>query len=520
MSDVATSLLADPLMATGESFSSSGELPISERVRRLRETLSTGKTKSYDWRIAQLRAVHTFLVNEEKAIISALHTDLGRSKFEAIGLDVVGLGMEIEYIISNLKSWMRSTYTDIPAMMAPGLSEITHEPFGVVLVMGAFNYPISLTLGPLVGAIAAGNVCLIKPSEMASKCEALLRDVFMTYVDTSCFSIVCGGIEVNQQVLQQRFDKIFFTGSPRVGKIVMKAAAEFLTPVSLELGGKSPTIVDETVSNMHLAVTRILWGKFANAGQTCIAPDYLYVHETQYELFLETAKKILSSFYGVDADQSPDFGRIISSAHCARLQGLLPTKDDSFARIAYGGRVDVENRYVEPTILIDVEMNSKVMSEEIFGPILPVFKYKSLDEIVQHVVSGEKPLVMYIFSKSNKTINKLTREISSGGVLVNDTLMHFGNIHTPFGGVGHSGMGGYHGKFSFECFSHRRTIFTRDSHSLLDVPVRYPPYSDCGLSLFKLSTHLPAMPACISSWLCCCYWRCSNCSCCDGHEKE
>jgi acyl-CoA reductase-like NAD-dependent aldehyde dehydrogenase len=288
-------------------------IKIVESIKGLRKAFATGNSKTYEWRIKQLQGVLKFMTENEKKIVHALSIDLGRHEFEVVGLEIVPVSMEIQHIIDNLRSWMRPTFTEVPSLMMPATSEITHEPFGVCLIMGAFNYPISLTLGPLIGAIAAGNCALIKPSEMSAQTEKLLAEVLPNYLDKDCFSFVCGGVSTTTELLKHQFDKIFFTGSPRVGKIVMRAAAEHLTPVSLELGGKSPTIVDETVTDMEVVAQRVLWGKCANAGQTCIAPDYLFVHASKYEAFLQAAKKKLTSFYGQDIQKAAEFARIVST---------------------------------------------------------------------------------------------------------------------------------------------------------------------------------------------------------------
>lgn len=465
----------------------------SSVVAGLRKVFHTGKTKSFEFRVKQLQALQRMVQTEEKLIIEALAKDLGRSQFEAVGLEVLGLGMEIEHVLSNLSSWMEPTYTKVPAMMAPATNEIVYEPYGVCLVIGAFNYPIMLTLSPFVGAIMAGNVCVIKPSEMSSHCEALLATLIPRYLDNECYKVICGGIDTNKALLELQWDKIFFTGSIRVGKIVAAAAAKHLTPTCLELGGKSPCIIDESVTDLTLVTQRIMWGKCANAGQTCIAPDYVLCHEKHYDAFLDAAAKMVKRFYGEDPAKSPDLCRIISKDHARRLKGLL---DDGPGRIVYGGAVDVEGRYVQPTIIAEARLDSKLMSDEIFGPLLPVIKVSSTDQCVDIIRTMEKPLAIYIYGKNRRMIDQVTTSVTSGGVLVNDCLFHFGNSFTPFGGVGPSGMGGYHGKFSFEAFSHRKTVMRRDDHMIFDVPVRYPPYTAGGLKLFRAAaTKLPALPS-------------------------
>lgn len=461
----------------------------------LKAAFNTGKTRDYNFRIKQLEQAKKLLEENEERIKAALKKDLNRSGFEAVGLECIPSIMEIDFIIANLKAWMKPNYTDMPAMAAPAYSEYTYEPFGVCLIMSSFNYPISLAIQPLVGAICAGNCAVLKPSEQSTACEKLVAELIPKYLDGTCYKVACGGVETNTNLLAESWDKIFFTGSTFVGKIVMKAAAERLTPVSLELGGKSPTIIGENPGDLTLAVDRIMWGKCANAGQTCIAPDYVLCHESQYDNFLDLAQKTLVKMYGNDPKASPDYCRIINERHTTRIQGLL---EDSPGRIVVGGpkTIDLKEKYVPPTIVAEANMNSKLMKEEIFGPVLPVMKFKTFEE-VKRIVNGngmEKPLSMYIFSNDNSFIDRATSEITSGGVCVNDTLFHFVNTSVPFGGVGPSGLGGYHGKFSYECFSHRRSILRRDNHRVFDVPFRYPPYTETGLKLFKLAAKLPDLP--------------------------
>jgi aldehyde dehydrogenase (NAD+) len=462
-------------------------------LEEMRAVYATGKTKSYNYRMAQLKAMKRMMEVEEGAITEALAADLGRCQFEAVGLEVVGMTAEINLMLDNLKSWMEPEYTSIPGLMAPATNEIVYEPLGVCLIVGAFNYPIMLTLSPLLGAIVAGNVAVIKPSEMSSATERLIADMVPRYLDGEAYRVVCGGIQTNIGLLNERWDKIFFTGSIRVGKIVAAAAAKHLTPTCLELGGKSPVVIDEALPDMDVVTQRICWGKFANAGQTCIAPDYVLCHEKHYDAFCAAVVKKAAKFYGENPKESPDFGRIVSSDHVKRLKGLL---DDAPGKVLVGGTCDVAERYVAPTIIADVRLDSKLMSDEIFGPILPIIKIKSMDEACKIIKTMEKPLALYIFSQNRSVIDRVCKEITSGGVLVNDCLYHFGNPYTPFGGVGPSGMGGYHGRFSFDAFSHRRTIMRRDTTPMLDVPIRYPPYSAGALNTFKfIAANAGSMPS-------------------------
>ena len=345
----------------------------------------------------------------------------------------------------------------------------------------------------MIGAIAAGNAAIIKPSEMSPASEKVLNELLPKYLDQRVYRVAIGDYKVNQALLSLRWDKIFFTGSTRVGKIVLQAAAENLTPVSLELGGKSPTIVDESVTDLELVAQRIVWGKNVNAGQTCIAPDYVYCHEKHFDAFLALLKRKSEEFYGKDAQKSPDFGRIVSAGHFQRLKAML---DDSKDKVHCGGRVDENDRFIEPTVLVSPSPTSKIMTEEIFGPLLPVFKFRRLEEVIEVINEGEKPLTMYIFARDRAPVEKLIAAVSSGSVVVNDCLFQFANVYAPFGGVGFSGMGNYRGRYSFECFSTKRSVLRRDDHRILDVPVRYPPYTDFGLKFFKFAAYnLPDVPA-------------------------
>eukprot|EP01031_Cornospumella_fuschlensis_P024945 gene24945-30139_t len=494
----------------------------------VKKGFSEGLTRPYEFRKAQLEGVKKFLVEKEKDLAEALASDLHRSDFEGIALEIASAAAEVDMMLGSLHKWMQPIETPVPALFAPATSYITHEPYGVALVIGAFNYPVVLTLSPMIGAIAAGNAVIIKPSEMSRATETLLHTQINNYCDPRVVQCVVGDYKVSEELLRLRWDKIFFTGSTRVGKIVLKAAAEHLTPVSLELGGKSPTIVDKSVYDLDLAVKRIVWGKGVNAGQTCIAPDYVYVHKSLHKQFLERTRFFLQQFYGANARDSKDFARIISDAHYERLRkhivankhgvvvggdGIVDGADGGDADDAdavakrtrgkgKGGKLSAEgsagaagDRYIPFTVFSDIDANtSTLMQEELFGPLLPVFVYEDIQEVIDYVNQGEKPLTLYIFARNQNLINKITTEISSGSVLVNDTLFTFANLHAPFGGVGHSGMGGYRGKYSFECFSHKRPVLIRNDLPIMDIPIRYPPYTPFGLNLFKTAAKLPDIP--------------------------
>eukprot|EP01038_Epipyxis_sp_PR26KG_P014931 gene14931-20084_t len=461
----------------------------------LRKSFNSNKTKSLSFRLSQLQGLINFVKENEIIIVEALGKDLGKPRNDALVSELLPIEMETKYVMENLANWMKPEYTQVPFVMEPATSEIQSEPYGVCLVMGAFNFPFSLLLSPLIGAIAAGNCAVIKPSEMTPSSEAVLLAHLGRYLDPECYHVVTGGVEVTSELLKIKFDKIFFTGSARVGRIVMRAAAEHLTPVTLELGGKSPTIVDESAQDLDLVARRIIWGKAVNAGQICIAPDYVFCHEKHHDKLVQIMKEVLKKQYGENRQKCPDFGRIVSKGHCQRLEKLLESaRSNKNFTIECGGSVDVSDRFVDVTLVTGVDGSCDLMKEEIFGPILPILKYHDLSEPIFHIKSGDKPLVMYIFGKSNKNIDRLIHEVSSGGVVVNDTLFHFGNQYAPFGGVGSSGIGEYHGKFSFDGFSHKRQVMRRDDHGLLDMPHRYAPYSDFNLSVFLFAARLPALP--------------------------
>eukprot|EP01040_Poterioochromonas_malhamensis_P003384 gene3384-3608_t len=458
---------------------------------RLNAKFYEGKTRPYEYRLKQLKSLQSFLKKEEKAIFAALAADLHKSTFEAFLMELGIIAGELDYIIANLKDWLKPEYTPVPAAMAPAYSEVHKDPYGVTLIVVPFNYPVQLALSPLFGAIAGGNCVVLKPNELATETEKLLSQVLPMYLDQETFAVVTGDAKVSADLLTVRWDKIFFTGSTRVGKLVMKAASEFLTPVSLELGGKSPTIVDKNLVDLDTVAKRIVWGKTMNSGQTCVAPDYIYIHEDVYDAVLKAMKEQAIQFYSEHPKDSPDLSRIISAGHFQRLKKLL---DDSKQNVYYGGNTDEKTKYIDFTILTNVTHESKVMEDEIFGPLLPVFKYKDINEVIRIVNKNEKPLVMYLFSSDLKWINRLINAIPSGDVVTNDTLLHAGSPFLPFGGVGASGMGGYHGKFSIDAFTFKRTVLRRDATKILDAPIRYPPYSDFKFGLIKSALNLPPLP--------------------------
>jgi len=450
---------------------------ISDRIAALRASFDSRKTRPEKWRRDQLYRLMTMIEENESAINEALQADLGKSGFEARMTETGTVLSEIEHTLSKLKGWMKPKKVSTPLSNQPGHSRVVYEPLGVALIISPWNYPVNLTLMPLIGAIAAGNCAAIKPSEVSANTSKLLASLIPAYLDTEAFDVFEGGADVSTELLEQRFDHIFFTGSEGIGRIVMTAAAKHLTPVTLELGGKSPCIIAAD-SDLALAARRVAWGKFLNAGQTCIAPDYVMVDETVAQKFIAEMKSAIEAFFGKDPKKSPDYPRIISQRHFDRVSGLI-----SGGTAATGGESDRDSRYIAPTLLTDVHPDAEVMREEIFGPVLPVMTYSVLDEAISFITSRPKPLALYVFSGSSDIQNEVIERTSSGGACINDVVMHLAVPELPFGGVGTSGMGAYHGRASFDTFSHARAVLTKTEH--LDVPLRYPPYSDTKLKWLK-----------------------------------
>jgi len=450
------------------------QAPVKDIIHKQRQFFATGKTKDVEWRIEQLRRLKQAIVDEQEAIINAVKADLGRPDFEAY-FELAAIS-EINYALKHLKSWVKPKKVRAGIEQFPASAKIYPEPLGVVLIISPWNYPFQLMISPLTGAIAAGNCAVLKPSELAAHTSRAIADIIQKTFDPAYIAVVEGGVETSQQLLEEKFDRIFFTGGTAIGKIVMQAAAKHLTPVTLELGGKSPCIVDYDV-DLNYAAKRITWGKYLNAGQTCIAPDYLLVHSRIKSELLTEIKKCVEEFYGDDPSKSPDYSRIISRRHLERLEPLL--KD---GEIAIGGQTKPEEKYIAPTVIDRISWESPVMQEEIFGPILPVLEYTDLTEAIAQINARPKPLALYLFSKDKQKQEQVLQETSSGGVCINDTVMQVGVSTLPFGGVGDSGIGSYHGKASFDTFSHYKSVLKKGFR--LDPNWRYPPYKD-KLSLLK-----------------------------------
>ncbi len=435
-----------------------------------REAFASGRTRDASWREKQLDGLVRLLEENDEALIAALHADLGKPRAEGWTTDLGTTATEISYIRKNIRKWMKSRKVRVPMVAQPGSGFIKPEPLGVILVITPWNYPISLLLNPLAAVFAAGNTAVCKPSELAPACSKLMAELIPQYVDPEAAVIVEGDVEIATELLEQKWDHIFFTGSTNVGRIVMQAAANHLTPVTLELGGKSPTIVDES-ADLVAAANRITWGKFLNAGQTCIAPDYVFAHENIREELVDKIKEATNEFYGSDPKTSPDYARIVSERHLNRLRGLL---DDG--TVVLGGSHDTADRYLEPTILLDPSTDSAIMNDEIFGPILPILSFTDLQEVIGFVNARPKPLALYIFANSDNVVDEVISQTSSGGVCVNHSLLHYGVSDLGFGGVGDSGIGRYHGKSGFDQFSNMKSVLKKRFKP--ELSLLYPPYTE------------------------------------------
>ena len=453
-----------------------------EDIRTLREKqkafFETGQTKDPQYRVRQLKTLRKALVAYEDKIIDALMEDFKKPPFETITTEIGVTVEEIDYIVKHLKKWSKPKKVPTPLLHVFSKSYLYPEPYGVSLVLGTWNYPVQLVIAPVVGSMAAGNCTIIKPSFTAAATAGVLHDMIGEYFPPEYLAVVQKTPGVYDQVLSEPFDYIFFTGSIGVGKTIMEAASKNLTPVTLELGGKSPCIVDENI-NLKITARRILWGKFLNAGQTCIAPDYLLVHKNIKGRLMETLKEELKEFYGPDPSSSPDYCRIVNQRQFDKLVEMMGETGNTVT----GGEYDRESLYFAPTIIENVDWDHPSMKDEIFGPILPVLTYDNLDEAIKMMGNYTRPLALYVFTRSKKTWKKVVREVSFGGGCVNETLSHIVTPHLPFGGVGHSGMGRYHGKASFDTFTNYKGVLRKPWFP--DLFLRYPPYKPYRFGLLK-----------------------------------
>lgn len=442
-------------------------MTIHEIVLAQRAYFNQGKTKTYESRRNALLTLKKSIIKYEKEIMDALYQDLNKSEFETYMTEVGVVLSEIEYHLKHLKKWMKPKRVKTPLSLFHAKSYIYAEPYGVSLIMSPWNYPFQLAIDPLVGAISAGNTAIIKPGNYAHYTSLIIQKIISESFEPEFVTVILGGREENQLLLEEHFDYIFFTGSTFVGKIVMEKASKYLTPISLELGGKSPCIIDQS-TNYQLAAKRIAFGKCLNAGQTCVAPDYLLLPKGDKEKFVEEYRKAILEFYGENPLEANHYPKIINQHHLHRLQDLI--KDE---QILLGGKSNESK--IEPTLLGNITLESKIMQEEIFGPILPIIEVESIEEAIQLIKTKAKPLALYLFTKNIEIEKKVFDQISFGGATVNDTIMHFASTEMGFGGVGDSGMGKYHGKFSFDTFSNHRGVVKRSN--IVDLPFRYHPVS-------------------------------------------
>ncbi|WVZ53810.1 hypothetical protein U9M48_004704 [Paspalum notatum var. saurae] len=445
-----------------------------EVVRELRASFAAERTRPAEWRAAQLRALVKMVDEKEADISAALHEDLAKPHMESYLHEISLVKASCQFAIKGLNSWMKPEKIPAAITTFPSSAQIVAEPLGVVLIISAWNYPFILSIDPVIGAIAAGNAVVLKPSEIAPATSKMLAKLLPEYVDSSCIKVVEGGVPETTDLLEQRWDKIFYTGNGTVGRIVMAAAAKHLTPVALELGGKCPVVVDSNV-DLHVTAKRIAVGKWGcNNGQACIAPDYIITTKSFAPQLVDSLKRVLTRFYGEDPLQSADLSRIVNSKHFQRLTDLIEEKKVA-DKIVYGGQTDEKRLKIAPTVLLDVPRDTALMTAEIFGPLLPIVTVEKIEECFDLINSKTKPLAAYLFTKNKKLQEDFVANISTGGMLINDIALHLANPYIPFGGVGESGMGSYHGKFGFDCFSHKKGVLIRGFGG--EATARYPPYT-------------------------------------------
>uniref|UniRef100_A0ACB8G269 Uncharacterized protein n=1 Tax=Sphaerodactylus townsendi TaxID=933632 RepID=A0ACB8G269_9SAUR len=456
--------------------------PYAALIDHLRATWLKGKTRPMEYRRTQLEALGRFLEENKCEILQAVHADMHRPPFEGDIAEVSLVRNEVNNALNNLHSWMRDKRVSKNLVATFDKAFIRKDPYGVVLIISPFNFPFHLTLIPLVGAIAAGNCVIVKPSELSKCSEKLMAEVLPNYLDPETFAVVTGGQKQTAKLLENKFDYIFFTGGAHVGKIVMTAAAKHLTPLTLELGGKNPCYVD-SCCDFQSAANRIAWAKFFNAGQCCISPDYVICTADVQDKLIPCLRQAIRSFYGCNPQDSPDFGRMINDKHFKRVRALLDC-----GRVAIGGETDECDRYIAPTVLADVKEWEPIMQQEVFGPVLPILTVSCLDEAIHFINCGDRPLIAFAFSCKSEIVNRVLDCTSSGGFCGNNDLTHMTLVSLPFGGIGCSGLGKYHGKFSFDTFINQRSCHIRTLGLEVISCVRYPPYSERKLRLLKLVT--------------------------------
>jgi len=454
---------------------------ISTIYRQQQEFFKTGKSKAVSYRKKALKKLKQVIIQREDAICEALYADFKKPKFESLLSETQFVLAELQHILNNLEFWARPKKVSGSLGSFPSKDWVQYDPFGNILVISPWNYPFMLALSPLIGAVAAGNTVVLKPSELSPTTSKMLVEIITEVFEDGHVTVVEGGIEASQDLLALKWDYIFFTGSARVGKIVYKCAAEHLTPVTLELGGKNPCIIDESAS-ISVTAKRVVWGKLINSGQTCLAPDYLLVHHSIKDKLIASIKKTVQQFYGEDVQSSPHLARTATKSQYARLKKMITDEN-----VIWGGEYNDVDQYIAPTLLDSPALDSESMQDEIFGPVLPIYTYKNEDDIEALISKFGKPLALYVFSKRRKFQKELLKKYAFGGGVINDCVIHIANKKMPFGGVGNSGFGGYHGEHSFYLFSHKKSIVKKPF--FMDVPLRYPPYK-LPESLVKKLKHL------------------------------
>lgn len=454
-----------------------GSAAASALVRTLRATFRSGRTRPLAWRKEQLRSLARMIRENEQAILDAARHDLGRPAFETTVAETGFLLGEVKYTLKHLDGWAKPKRVRAPLAAQPGRAYVQFEPLGLALNIAPWNYPLQLALSPAIGAIAAGNCVVIKPSETSAHTSAVVARYVGRYLDGDAVRVVEGAAPETQVLLEQRWDHIMYTGNADAARLVMEAAARHLTPVTLELGGKCPVVVDKDV-NIEVAARRIAWGKYFNAGQTCLAPDYVLVHEEVAPRLLDRLQATIRAFYGEDPKHSADYARVVNDRHFERLRAMLGDGD-----VVAGGASDAADRYIAPTVLTNIRERSRLMDEEIFGPLLPVIAVPDIETAIEQINSRPRPLALYVFTNDKAVASRVLTSTSSGAADVNEVMGHFSCPELPFGGVGASGIGAYHGRRGFETFSHQRAIL--DKRTFLDAPQRYPPYSEKKLKFVK-----------------------------------
>lgn len=452
---------------------------IPQLIQKQRVFFNTGKTKSLDFRLQQLKTLRAALEAHTTPLQEAMYADLGKSAFESYAAEIFITIADINYNIKHLSSWIKPKKQSTPLFFQPGSSALYYEPYGVSLIIAPWNYPVKNLFGPALASMTAGNTLILKPSEVSSNTSKAIAAMIREFFDESYVAVIEGGVNETSALLNERLDYIFFTGGTQIGKVIYEAAAKHLTPCTLELGGKSPCIVDEEV-DLDITAKRLVWGKYYNTGQTCVAPDYVLVHKNIKASLIEKLKHYILEFFGENPRNSKDFGRIISPKHVERLKKLMGGK------IIVGGEIQEQDKYIAPTVIDQVKSEDPIMQEEIFGPLMPLLEFSSKEEAASFINTREKPLALYVFSKNNDFVDYIVQNTSSGGICVNETIMHMVPPTLPFGGVGQSGLGGnYNGWFGFNTFSHKKPVMKKSFW--FDLAQKYPPYNPFRQNFIKFA---------------------------------